>query len=88
MKPTRFRAYAVKTAESRRESDGVKQNIEHDVEDVAFEGKLVDGVASFDAGDTKITRVVFYGGPAGEEVVLGEMPLNRAGKISAELVEA
>lgn len=88
MKPTRFRAYAAKTVESRREVDGEKQNIEHDVEDVAFEGKLTDGVASFDVGDVKIARVVFYGGPAGEEVVLGELPLNRAGKISAEFVEA
>lgn len=88
MKPTRFRAYAAKTVESRREVDGEKQNIDHDVEDVAFDGKLVDGVASFDAGDVKVSRVVFYGGPAGEEFVLGDMPLNRAGKISAEFVEA
>jgi hypothetical protein len=73
MNPERFRAYAVESVESRRTIDGEKQNVAHDVENPAFEGKLVDGVAKFDAGKVTITRVVFYGGPVEEEVVLGEV---------------
>lgn len=87
MKPTRFRAYAAETVESRRIVDGEKANISHDVESPAFEGKLVDGVAEFDAGDVKIRRIVFYGGAQADEVVLGDLPINKSGKISAELVE-
>lgn len=88
MNPVRFRAYAVETAESRRAVDGEKQNIDHDVENSAFDGKVVDGVAAFDAGKIVVTRVVFYGGPADEEVCLGEIAINKSGKISAEFVEA
>lgn len=88
MKPTRFRAYAVETVESRRIVDGAKQNVSHDVENPAFEGKVVDGKADFDAGKTTISKVVFYGGPADEEVCLVSVDINKSGKISAELVEA
>lgn len=88
MKPTRFRAYAIETAESRRVIAGKKENVLHDVENPAFEGRVVDGKVTFDAGDTKITRVVLYGGPVAEEVVVGDLPLDRSGKISVEYVEA
>lgn len=88
MKPTRFRAYAVETVESRRVIDGKKENIPHDVENPAFEGKVVDGKATFDAGATKITRVVFYGGPAADEAVIGDLQIDRSGKISVEYVGA
>jgi hypothetical protein len=88
MNAERFRAYAVETAQSRRTVDGEKQNVSHDVENPAFEGKVVGGVAKFDAGQVKISRVVFYGGPVDEEAVLGEVEVGKSGKISAELAAA
>ena len=92
--PNRFRAYA--------ESEGVKHKFQTNkvtgerrkvqeqpwpIDDVAFEGALKSGTATFDAGDTVITRVVFIGGEEGEEVTFGELPIGASGKISAAYVE-
>ena len=82
MKATRYRAYA-KAEVQNRGSDA-----SHEVEEVAFEGALADGKAEFDAGDRKVSKVAFYGGSKAEEVSLGEMPVNKSGKISVEYVEA
>lgn len=87
MKATRYRAYSTQSVESRRDVNGEKKNISHDVEHAAFEGRLQDGKAVFDAGDNKISRVVFYGGSGDTETVLGEVSVNKSGKISAEHVE-
>lgn len=87
MTATHFRAYGPKTAESRREINGEKQNISHEVEDVVAEGKLKDGQASFDAKDAKVSRVVFYSGSGDEAAVAGSVDVNKSGKITAELAD-
>lgn len=85
MEPERFRAYAAEPAISRRVVGGEKLNVQHQVENPAFEGDVADGAASFDAGATLVTRVVFYGGAPEEEVVLGQVAVNQSGQISVEL---
>lgn len=54
--------------------------------DVAFEGDLPkNGVAEFDAGKTKVRRVAFYAGAMEEEVCLGSVEVNSAGKIKVSV---
>jgi hypothetical protein len=87
MKATHFRAYGPAKGLSRRTVDGQKVNVEHDVEDVIAEGKVKDGEAVFDAKGAKISRVVFYSGSGDDAAVVGEVDINKSGKISAEIVE-
>lgn len=87
MKATHFRAYGPKSAVSRREIDGEKRDVQHEIEDVIADGKLVSGAASFDAGTAKVSRVVFYAGKGDEETVVGSTEIDKAGKISAEIAE-
>ena len=53
-------------------------------EDVAFEGNSSsDGdMAEFDAGDTVVTRVVFYRGEPDAERAVGQVEVSQSGKIS------
>lgn len=82
MKADRFRAYSQTEVQNRRDS---APSI---VEEIAAEGKT-DGTASasFNAGDKKITRVVFYSGPVAREVVVGSVDVNASGKVNAELAD-
>jgi hypothetical protein len=93
MEPTSFRAYTAAAGERAFvvAENGVPVPNEQgaptravrlwDVEDVAFEGPTTDGLAKFDAGDTAITKVVFYSGEGDDAVVVGQAPVNTAGKI-------
>jgi hypothetical protein len=85
--PTSYRAYTVEQTESRRTIDGEKKNVIHEVENVAFEGDIVDGVIEFDAGDTHITRVAFYCGSGDETVAFSEVSVNQSGLVHVELIQ-
>lgn len=83
----RFRAYAKATAtRSVADKDNPPAKIvvdSWDVEDVAFEGEAdADGKATFDAGETLVSRVVFYSGAKDAEAVCGEVAVNAGGIIS------
>lgn len=97
MKFDRFRAYAsteggrskmIKNEDGSipRDEDGevVKTRVASwPVEEVAFEGEAdADGKATFNAGDTTITKVAFYAGPADGERVVGSLDVGKPGKIS------
>ena len=79
-KADRFRAYTKVEVQNRG------ADTPHLVEEVASEGET-DGTASakFNAGDTVISKIVFYAGPQETEVVVGCVDLNASGKVSAEL---
>jgi hypothetical protein len=98
MKPDRYRAYTAAKATKKAvevNPDTMKAHRirhEYDVEDVAFEGKTDGDAASFDAGDTAITRVVFLKtgkDDAGEkiETVVGSVDVGTSGHISVTCPE-
>ena len=58
------------------------------VEDVAFEGDADENRAVFDAGDTVITRVVFYIGDAESARVMGQVEVGKPGKIDVACPDA
>lgn len=82
-----FRAYAadtgVKTKWSRKAQERTVRK-EWDTEEVVLTGKAnADGQsASFDAGDTVITRVVFLTGKKDDETVVGSVDVGKSGSIS------
>lgn len=95
----RYRAYAAATGTRSKlikNEDGsipltddgeIKRTIvdEWDHEEVAFEGEPAgDGTVSFDAGQTVITKVVAYRGPADGESVAGSIEVGKSGKISVK----
>lgn len=80
----RYRAYAKKTVLSKRHRDDDGNPGPLEVEEVIAEGDLKDGRAAFDAGDVKVTKVVFYAGPKNSEVVAGSVDIGKAGRVSVE----
>ena len=94
MKFDRFRAYARSTGTksewlSEEDDEGVvtkeRRVVESwDTDDVAFEGEPgSDGeTAEFDAGETVVTRVVFYRGAVESERAVGEAEIGRSGSIA------
>ena len=94
MKFDRFRAYtqseATRSALFDVEDDEGKITKQSQVveswpsEDVAFEGDAAkDGEhAEFDAGDTVITKIVFYRGEVDGERVVGSADVGESGEIS------
>ena len=94
MKFDRFRAYArshgTKSAWIDEEDDegGVttdRRVVESwETDDIAFSGEPgADGeTASFDAGETVVTRVVFYRGPLESERSVAEVEVGKAGKLA------
>jgi hypothetical protein len=83
----KFRAYGKQTVLSKRhrDADGNPGPLEN--EDVVAEGSLKNGKATVDAGDAKVSRVVFYRGSGDEETVAGSMDVNESGKFDVEFVE-
>jgi hypothetical protein len=99
MAAERYRAYAMASATKsvpQRDSNGnVVFNAETGepimvvvsetpVEEVVFEGAVVDDVAAFDAGAIVITRVVGYAGPVETEAVVGSADCGTSGAISVD----
>jgi hypothetical protein len=82
-----FRAYGKTTVLSKRHRDAEGNPGPLEVEDVIAEGSAKNGVASFDAGEAKVSRVVFYDGPKETETVVGSVDVGKSGKIEASLPE-
>jgi hypothetical protein len=72
----RFRAYTAAMSKTSK-----KGTTPWPIEEVAFAGEPTDGKAEFDAGDTVITKVVFYSGPEDEEAVCGSADVGQSGAI-------
>lgn len=99
MAAERYRAYAMASATKsvpQRDSNGnVEFNAETGepimvivsetpVEEVVFEGPVVDNVVTFDAGAIVITRVVGYAGPVETEAVVGSANCNASGVMTVD----
>ena len=99
----RFRAYAAAritrkpTGEDhyKRAIDGkpplaAGSRLRYDAHQVAFEGDVIAATGAtvmIPAGETAITHVVFYRGPASDEVVVGSLhDINATGDIAISLV--